>query len=182
MTDLTEKTKSSELIYDGQILHVYKDTVVLPNGEEASRELIRHVGAVAIVALTDDGKIILERQYRYPLGRVVTEIPAGKLDSKAEDRLEAAKREFREETGYTAEEWISLGDYSPAAAYTDERITIFLAKKLHRGSQQLDEDEFLEFYFVPLEEAAEKCTDGTITDGKTVAGVLRAKLILGKSN
>lgn len=178
MTDLTEKQKATELIYDGHILHVYKDTVTLPNGDEAFRELIRHVGAVAVVALTDDGKVILERQYRYPLGRVVTEIPAGKLDSKSEDRLLAAKREFREETGYTADEWISLGDYSPAAAYTDERITIYLAKGLHRGEQELDEDEFLEFYFVPLNEAAEKCIDGTITDGKTIAGILRAKYML----
>ena len=180
MSDLIEKEKSSSVIYDGKILHVYKDVVTLPNGEEACRELIRHVGAVAIVALTDDGRVILERQFRYPLGRVITEIPAGKLDSKSEDRLEGAKREFLEETGYTADEWISLGDYYPAAAYTDERITIYLAKGLHGGEQQLDEDEFLDIFALPLDEAAKQCADGTITDGKTVAGILRAKYLLEK--
>ena len=172
--ELEEKKKDSKPVFDGVILHVYKDTVILPNGKEAGRELIRHVGAVAVVALTDDGMVFLEHQFRYPLGRVITEIPAGKLDSKSEDRLAAAKREFREETGYTADEWISLGDYAPAAAYSDEVITIYLARGLHRGKQELDSDEFLSVFLQPLENAVSDCIDGTVTDGKTVAGILRA--------
>lgn len=181
MSHLTEKSEKSEIIYDGKILRVRKDTVTLPNGDTAYRELIRHVGAVAIVALTDDGKVILERQFRYPLGCVITEIPAGKLDSKSEDRLDAAKREFREETGFTADEWTPLGDYHPAAAYTDERISIYLARRLHRGERCLDEDEFLDVFFVPFDDAVKECADGTITDGKTVAGILRAKYMLSQN-
>lgn len=132
-TELTERMTGSELIFDGVILHAYRDRVTLPNGSPAVRELIRHPGAVAVVPLTADGKVIIERQFRYPLGTVITEIPAGKLDGPTEDRLKAAKRELREETGYTAEEWISLGDYYPAAAYSDERLTMYLARGLTKG-------------------------------------------------
>ena len=121
--NLNEVMKESEEIFDGQVLHLFKDTIELPNGREATREVIRHIGAVAIVPLTDDGKVIVERQFRYPLNQVITEIPAGKLDSKTEDRLAAAKRELEEETGFTADEWIDLGNYYPAAAYCDEKIT-----------------------------------------------------------
>ena len=140
--NLNEVQTGSEEIFDGVILHVFKDTVQLPNGKAATREVIRHVGAVGIVPLTDDGKVIVERQFRYPLNRVITEIPAGKLDSLTEDRLSAAKRELAEETGYTATEWIDLGDYYPAAAYCDERITLYLARGLTLGQRHLDEDEF----------------------------------------
>lgn len=171
---LTEIQKDSTLIYDGEVLHVYKDTAILPDGKEGCREVIRHIGAVAIVALTDNNEVILEHQFRYPLNEVITEIPAGKLDSKTEDRLEAAKREFSEETGYTADEWISLGNYVPAAAYTDELITIYLAKGLHKGQQNLDSDEFLTVFTMPLEKAVFDCMDGTIFDGKTIAGIMRA--------
>ena len=178
--ELTEIRKDSTLIYDGDVLHVFKDTAVLPNGKDANRELIRHIGAVAIAAITDDNEVILEHQFRYPLDAVITEIPAGKLDSKTEDRLEAAKREFMEETGYSADEWIALGDYVPAAAYTDERITIYLAKGLHKGEQDLDSDEFLTVFTMPLEKAVSDCLDGTIFDGKTIAGILRAHHYLNK--
>lgn len=175
MTDLREIQKSSQFLYDGQVLHVYRDVATLPDGSEGVREVVRHIGAVAIVALTDDGRIVLERQFRYPVDRVVIELPAGKLDDRNEDRLEAAKREFCEETGYTADEWVSLGDYLPAAAYSDERLTIYLAKGLHRGEQSLDEDEFLEVFLLPFEEAVRQCADGRICDGKTVTGILRAQ-------
>ena len=130
---LREEWKSTKEIFDGRILHVIDDTVICPNGNEASRELIRHVGAVCVVPITDDGKVIVERQFRYPIDKVITEIPAGKLDSKSEDPLLAAKRELREETGYTAEEWISLGGFYPAPAYSDELIHIYIAKKLKKG-------------------------------------------------
>ena len=116
--NLVEKKLSSEMIYDGKVLHVYKDQVTLPNGHTALREVMRHVGAVCMVALTEDNRVVVERQFRYPLGQVITEIPAGKLDSFDEDRLEAIKRELREETGYVADEWMELGDYHPATVFT----------------------------------------------------------------
>lgn len=176
--ELAEIRKNSEMIYDGTILHVYKDTVTLPNGKEAGRELIRHVGAVAIVPMTDDGRVFVERQYRYPLDMVITEIPAGKLDSKAEDRLEAAKRELKEETGITADEWTELGEYYPAAAYTDEKLTLYLARKLHFGEQKLDDDEFLNIEAVPLAQLIDEIMSGKITDGKTQVALLKAAKIV----
>ena len=177
---LTEVRTGSEEIFDGIILHVFKDTVELPNGNPATREVIRHVGAVGIVPLTDDGRVIVERQFRYPLNRVITEIPAGKLDSLTEDRLCAAKRELEEETGYTATDWLDLGDYYPAAAYCDERITLYLARGLSQGQRHLDEDEFLNFEAVPLEDLVAQIMDGTITDGKTQAAILKAARLLEK--
>lgn len=176
--NLDEVMVASEEIFDGHVVHLFKDTVELPNGKHAVRETIRHIGAVAIVPLTDDGKVIVERQFRYPLGCVITEIPAGKLDSKDEDRLAAAKRELEEETGYTAEEWIDLGDYYPAAAYTDERISLYLAKGLQHGERNLDEDEFLNVLAVDLEELVADVLNGTITDGKTQAALLKTYLRL----
>ena len=177
---LTEVQTGSEEIYDGVILHVYKDTVTLPNGKPAGRELIRHVGAVGIVPVTDDGRVIVERQYRYPLDSVITEIPAGKLDSKSEDRLSAAKRELREETGITADEWTDMGVYYPAAAYTDEKITLYLARGLHFGQQDLDDDEFINIEAVPLDELVNDVMSGEITDGKTQVGILKARYFLEK--
>ena len=176
--NLNEVMVASEEIFDGHVVHLYKDTVELPNGKHATREVVRHVGAVAVVPLTDDGKVIVERQFRYPLDCVITEIPAGKLDSKSEDRLSAAKRELQEETGYTAEEWIDLGDYYPAAAYTDERISLYLAKGLKLGERNLDEDEFLNIVAVDLEELVADVLNGTITDGKTQAALLKAYMRL----
>lgn len=176
--NLEEIKTSSEEIYDGALLHVYKDTVTLPNGKTAGREWIRHVGAVGIVPVTDDGKVIVEKQYRYPLGMVITEIPAGKLNSKAEERLEAAKRELLEETGITADEWIDMGVYYPAAAYTDEKITLYLARGLHFGEQNLDEDEFVNIEAVPLEELVNGVLSGKITDGKTQVAILKADRLL----
>ena len=178
--NLTEVKTGSQEIFDGVILHVFKDTVKLPNGNPATREVIRHVGAVGVIPVTDDGKVIVERQFRYPLNRVITEIPAGKLDSFTEDRLSAAKRELEEETGYTAKEWIDMGDYYPTPAYCDERITLYLAKGLALGQRHLDEDEFLNFEAVPLETLVEQIMDGTITDGKTQVAILKAARLLGK--
>ena len=178
--NLAEVQTGSQEIFDGVILHVFKDSVTLPNGKPATREVIRHVGAVAVVPLTDDGKVIMERQFRYTLNRVITEIPAGKLDSFTEDRLCAAKRELEEETGYTATEWIDMGDYYPAAAYCDERITIYLARGLSLGQRHLDEDEFLNFEAIPLSQLVEDVMAGRITDGKTQVAILKAAHILGK--
>ena len=169
----------SELIFEGVLLNIYRDTVALPSGDTAVRELNRHVGAVSMVPITEDGRMIVERQYRYPIGMVITEIPAGKLNSKDEDRLEAAKRELREETGYSADEWTSWGDYFPASAYSDERITMFLARGLHRGDQHLDPDEFLTVRAVPVAELLEEVLAGKIYDAQTQIAVLRAARLLG---
>ena len=122
-SNLVESFVSSQEIFDGRILHLFDDKVLLPNGQSASREVIRHVGAVCVIPLLSDGRVIVERQFRYPIDQVITEIPAGKLDSADEDPLEAAKRELKEETGYEAERFIHLGVFYPAAAYCDEKIT-----------------------------------------------------------
>lgn len=175
---LTEQTLTSEEIYNGQVVHLYKDTVQLPNGKSAIREVIRHVGAVAIVPMTDDGKVVVERQFRYPLNRVITEIPAGKLNDKSEDRLSAAKRELEEETGLIADEWTELGDYCPAAAFCDEVITLYLAKGLHQGTRNLDDDEFLNIMTVSLDELVEDIMQGKIMDGKTQVALLKVYHLL----
>ncbi len=175
---LRETQIESKEIFSGVILNVKRDQVRLPNGHESVRELIRHVGAVCVVPVTDDGRVAVERQYRYPIDQVITEIPAGKLDSPEEDRLEAAKRELREETGITADSWTDMGLYYPAAAYSDEKITMYLARGLHLGKQHLDEDEFLNVSFVPIRELVKDILSGKITDGKTQAAVLKAALLL----
>ena len=176
---LAETQQTTEAVFDGSLLHVVRDTVTLPNSGTATREVIRHVGAVAVVPLTENNEVIIERQFRYPINEVITEIPAGKLDSKEEDRLHAAKRELKEETGITADEWMELGDYLPACAYTDERITLYIARGLHFGDQKLDEDEFLNIKKVPLETLIQEIMDGKISDGKTQAALLKAARILG---
>lgn len=178
--DLAEIKIESEEIFDGRILHVFNDRVMLPNGHESTREVIRHIGAVAVVPVTEDGKVAIEKQFRYPLNAVITEIPAGKLDSVEEDRLDAAKRELREETGIIADEWLDMGEYHPAAAYCDEKLNIYLARGLHMESQELDEDEFLNVIFVPIEELVKDVMEGRISDGKTQVGILKAARILGK--
>lgn len=178
--DLKEVQTGSQEIYDGVIVHLYKDTVQLPNGNPATREVIRHIGAVAVVPVTDDGNVIVERQFRYPLNEVITEIPAGKLDSAAEDRLSAAQRELREETGYTADNWQELGDFHSTPAYCDENITLYLATGLHLGQRELDEDEFLNVVAVPLEELVADIMAGRITDGKTQTAILKAYYLLKK--
>lgn len=177
---LAEVKTAGENIFDGVILHVRRDSVLLPNGENASREVIRHVGAVCVIPVTEDGKVIMERQFRYPIDSVISEIPAGKLDSPEEDRLSAAKRELREETGYTAEHWEDLGLYYPAPAYSDEKITMYLATGLTKGERELDEDEFLDVEAVPLEKLVEEVMNGVITDGKTQIAILKSARRLGK--
>ena len=177
---LREVKTGGEDIYSGFILHVVKDKVTLPNGKPGTRELIRHNGAVGIVAMTEDGKICVERQFRYPINKIITEIPAGKLDTPDEDRLSAAKRELREETGYTADNWEFIGTYYPAAAYTDEKITIYLATGLHPGEQDLDEGEFLNYTFESLEKLVDDVMEDKVPDGKTQAAILKAARMMNK--
>ena len=178
LEEMREVQTATEDIFDGVILNVKRDTVRLPDGSSA-REVIRHVGAVCVIPLTDDGEVIVERQYRYPFDTVITEIPAGKLDSKEEDRLSAAKRELREETGLTADRWTDLGGFYPAAAYSDEYITMYLAQGLHQGVQALDEGEFLEVKKAPLKELVEDVMAGKIPDAKTQTAILKAARLLG---
>ena len=179
LSRLAEKQTASENIFDGVILHVKRDTVALPNGSPAVREVIRHIGAVCVIPVLDNGDVIMERQYRYPLDRVILEIPAGKLDAPDENRLSAIQRELREETGYTADRWTVIGDFHPAPAYSDEYITMYLAQGLHKGRQDLDADEFLDVYTVPLEDLVRDVMDGKISDAKTQVCVLKAARILG---
>lgn len=176
---LREVQTASENIFDGRILNVKRDTVRLPNGDLSTREIIRHVGAVCVIPVTENQEAIVERQYRYPYDAVITEIPAGKLDSKQEDRLSAAKRELREETGFSADEWIDLGGFYPAAAYSDEYITMYLARGLHQGKQELDADEFLDVKKVPLSELIDAVMAGEIPDAKTQTAILKAARFLG---
>ena len=181
MTDnlLEEKTLNSENVFSGRLLNVFSDEIRLPNGEKAGREYIKHVGAVCIVALTDDTKVIVERQYRYPMQDVTIEIPAGKLDSKNEDPLEAARRELREETGAVAERMTYLGKFYPTPAYSDEVIHMYLAEGLDFGEQSLDDDEFLTTELLPITDLANDILSGKIPDGKTQAAILAVCRRLG---
>ncbi len=176
--NLIEKQTASECIFDGTVVHLYRDTVELPDGNHSVREYVRHIGAVCVVPVTDGGEILLERQYRYAIGQVLIEIPAGKLDYPGENWESAARRELREETGAVAEEMIDMGDFYGSPAIMGERIRMFLAKGLTFRNQQLDEDEFLETFRLPLAEAVEMVLRGEIADGKTQAGILRAAAML----
>ena len=172
--ELEEKTLTSEAIYDGKVLHVCRDTVLLPNGVETGREYIRHVGAVAVLALTDAGEVILERQYRYPFHDVLVEIPAGKLNAPDEDPAAAARRELQEETGLVAGKLIPLGDFYGSPAILGERLSLFFATDLTAGEQHTDDDEFLEVFKMPLSDLVDEIVAGNIPDGKTQAAALRA--------
>ncbi|MBQ8186459.1 MAG: NUDIX hydrolase [Clostridia bacterium] len=177
--NLIEKMTASELIYDGKVVHLYKDTVELPDGASGIREFVKHVGAVCVVPITDEGEVLLERQYRYAVDQILTEIPAGKLDYAGEDWTEAALRELREETGAIPRELIDLGDFYGSPAIMGERIRMFLAKGLTFTHNDLDDDEFLEVFRMPLEEAVQSVLRGEIPDGKTQCGILRAAAMVG---
>ena len=168
---LTETRVDSRTLFEGSFLKAKCDTVRLPDGQSASREYIVHPGAVVIIPLLEGGRLVLERQFRYPIGRVMTEFPAGKLDA-GEDPLVCAKRELLEETGYVAHEWAYAGAMHLAIAYSTEIIHIFFAKGLVQGSAQLDSDEFLEVVTAPIDEFMEACRSGVITDAKTLTCAL----------
>ncbi len=172
-----EKQLSREEIFDGRVMHIVKDIVELPNGVESVREVLLHNGAVCVIPITDDGEVILERQYRYPFDEVLWEIPAGKLEKGEFDREAAAARELREETGYIADKMICLGEYYGSPAIVYERITMYMATGLHLGERELDEDELLDVVKVPLKEAVDMVMEGKIPDGKTQAAILRAYLL-----
>lgn len=164
---LKEHPIDSKTVYKGNFLELKLDHIKLPDGKVGYREYLTHPGAVAIVALLDDGRLLLERQYRYPINQAVIEIPAGKLDPQ-ELALQCAKRELREETGYEALEWEFLGRIHPVISYSTEFIDIYLAKKLQKGDSQLDEGEFLDVFAASLEELSTWISRGLVTDVKTI--------------
>jgi ADP-ribose pyrophosphatase len=168
--DLSETRIDGEVVFDGRLLHVRRDRVHLPSGGEGLREYVVHPGAAAIVALGEDGRVVLEHQYRFAAGNHFYELPAGKLD-RDEAPLAAARRELLEETGYRAERWDHLGRLHPCHAYSSEVIDVYLARELRRGRARLDADEFLDVLHLPAAEALAWARDGRITDAKTIAGL-----------
>ena len=175
---LKEKQLDSEVIFDGNLLHIRRDRVQLPDGGTAEREYNIHYGSVCVIPVDGDGNVILERQYRYPIGQILLEIPAGKLGSADEAPLDAAKRELKEETGAVAEKWTDLGYFYPTPAYTTEKIWMYMAEGLSFGETSPDEDEFIEVVRMPLDELTEMICRGDIPDIKTQAAALRAERIL----
>jgi ADP-ribose pyrophosphatase len=168
---LIETRVASQELLRGHFLHAMRDTVRLPDGKEAFREYVIHPGAVMVVAELPDGRLVLERQFRYPVQSVMVEFPAGKLDP-GEDSLACAQRELLEETGYTARQWARAGVLHPVISYSTEFIDIWFARELTAGERQLDAGEFLDVFSASADELLQWCRDGRITDAKTLTGVL----------
>ena len=175
--DLTEKTLSREEKYQGSFLSLHVDQVQLPNGRTSFREVVEHVDGVAILALDDRNNVLTVTQYRYVIGKTLLEIPAGKLEP-GEDPVAGALRELKEETGAEPETFLPLGKIIPAPGCYGEVLHLFLAKGLKFSEQHLDPDEFLNVERVPFDEMVHRCMNGEIDDAKTVAAVLRAKVLL----
>ncbi|MEW5762317.1 MAG: NUDIX hydrolase [Bacillota bacterium] len=169
----TEKRVGSRYVFRGKILNVRVDTVILPDGREGTREVVEYAGAVTILPLTEAGEVVLVRQYRYPVGRTLLEIPAGKVEA-GEDPLACARRELREETGYEAERWEKLLTFYSTPGFTSEKMHLYLATELKAGPQMPDGDEFVEVVQVPFREALAMVRNGTICDAKSVVGLLFA--------
>lgn len=175
--DLTEKMLERQDVFDGRIIKVHVDKVSLPNGETAFREVVNHPGGVGILALDEHNCVPMVTQYRYAFGRNVLEIPAGKREP-GEDPFVTAMRELKEEVGATAEEWIPMGKLLASPGCYGETLYLYLARGLTFGETHPDEDEFLEMQRIPFEELVHRCMDGEIEDAKTVAAVLKAKILL----
>ena len=172
---LIEKQLSSEELLKGHLLHAFRDSVKLPDGNTAVREYVRHPGAVMVIPLIEDAngemRVVLERQFRYPIGQVMIEFPAGKLDP-CELPFDCAKRELLEETGYSAQQWARAGLLHPLISYSTEFIDIWFARGLTLGERQLDAGEFLDVFTATLTELLQWCRDGRVTDGKTMTAAL----------
>ena len=168
---LVEHTLDHVEVLKGHFLHAFRDQVRLPNGDTATREYVIHPGAVMIIALLDDGRLVMERQYRYPVKQVMIEFPAGKLDA-GEDRLACAQRELLEETGYRAKEWAHAGELHPVISYSTEFIDIWFARGLRLGERRLDDGEFLDVFTASLDELLAWSREGKLTDAKTLTGLL----------
>lgn len=169
---LEEKSLSSQKIFSGNLLHVYKDEVRLPDGSTSHREWIDHPGACAVLPIFRSGEVQLVKQFRYPLRQNFIEVPAGKIDP-GEDPLVTAKRELEEESGIRAKNWVPLGGYHPCIGYTNEKIYLYLAWDLEVSEICVDEDEFLKPVRIPFVDAITEVFSGEITDGKTMANILR---------
>jgi ADP-ribose pyrophosphatase len=178
---LVETRLTSQEVYKGHFLHAFRDTVRLPDASQSVREYVVHPGAVMVIPLLEDVpgelRLVLERQFRYPIGQVMVEFPAGKLDP-GEDRLTCARRELLEETGYSATEWAHAGVMHPVISYSTEFIDIWFARGLSLGSQKLDAGEFLEVFTATPAELLQWCCDGRVTDAKTLAGALWLQNVL----
>lgn len=175
---IIEETVSRERVFDGIILHIDHVQNRLPNGKIAAREVALHIGASAVLPVDDQGNVYLVRQFRAPIDRVLLEIPAGKLDVPDEDRLEAAKRELREETGFTAESWTHLTDTFTTPGFSSERISLYLARDLKPGPGSPDEDEFLNLIRMPFRDALDMVMRGELPDAKSqIAICMAARLI-----
>ena len=174
-----EKKVSSEKIFSGRIIDVRRDTVELVNGSIVTREVVDHLGGVAVVPVDADGNVIAVRQFRYPFERELLEIPAGKLE-RGEEPFSCAVRELSEETGFSAEKYTYLGEIYPSPGYCHETLYIYLATGLTAGEQHLDDDEFLNIEKIPLNTFIERIMSGDVRDAKTVVGILKAAKILSK--
>jgi ADP-ribose pyrophosphatase len=167
---LTETQLDTTLVYRGDFIQVHKDNVRLPDGAVSSREYIKHVGAVAMLAILDNGNLVMERQFRYAPRREFIELPAGKIDP-GEGALQTAQRELLEETGYVAQEWLHLTTAWPCIGYADERMEYYLARGLVHQGRKLDDGEFLEVFELSLPDALEWVKQGKINDSKTIVGL-----------
>jgi ADP-ribose pyrophosphatase len=172
---LVETQATSREVFKGKFLHAFVDTVKLPDGSVATREYVVHPGAVMVIPMVQDAagnwRVVLERQFRYPVGEVMVEFPAGKLDA-GESVFTCAQRELLEETGYSATEWARAGKMHPVIAYSTEFIDVWFARGLTAGAQQLDAGEFLDVFTASPEELLQWCREGRVTDAKTLAGAL----------
>lgn len=171
--NLTEKTKSQEYIYKGRIINMRRDIAILPDGTEAGREVVEHNGGVCVLPLTADNEIIFVKQFRYPYMKELLEIPAGKRDSKDEDPLSCGKRELKEETGATSDNFVFLGELYPSPGYVTEVIYMYYADNLEYGECDPDDDEFLDLVKIPFDKAVEMVVSGEIKDAKTQAAILK---------
>lgn len=175
--DFSEKTRSSETVFEGRVFTAKRDTALLPNGRLASREVVVHNGGVCIAAVDDERNIYLVDQFRYPFMKTLTELPAGKLEKGENPDLTAA-RELKEETGFSAKSLVRVAESYPSPGYCSEILYLYLATGLTAGEQRLDEDEFLSCYKLPLSEAVRRVLSGEISDGKTQSLVLLADRLL----
>lgn len=178
---LSEETLNSQIIYEGRIFTVTKDTALLENGSQAVREVVHHSGGVCVIPITDSGEILMVKQFRYPFAEITLEIPAGKLE-KNESHYECGKRELLEETGNICSRYEYLGEIYPTPAYLTEKIHMYIAEGLTFSKQNLDDDEFLDVVSVPMEKAVDMVMSGEIKDAKTQIGILKAYrlYVLGK--
>lgn len=173
--EFKEKTLDSQMMYDGRIIKVYKDNVELADGKKSFREVVRHSGGVVILAFKDEDTILLVKQYRYPIGETVLELPAGKLE-KGEDPFEAAKRELEEETGYCANKWTDLGYINTSPGFSDEKLYLYLAKDLEYTHCHPDEGEIIQAFEYKYDDVLKMIDNGEINDAKTICGLMRANM------